>query len=64
MVLSLPVSDATGDDVWCSCIVCGRPYDDPAAGKTGQPVEHLVKVREMAATTWRGLHSKCWERNR
>jgi hypothetical protein len=57
--LLLPITEAAGDDVWCTCLVCDRPRD----GHRELPVEYLVRIRGDGQTRWAGLHARCWEQN-
>ena len=64
--LALPVTRATDEDVWNTCLVCGFPRDGRGVVSehhVGLPVEFLVRVRSNGGTTLRGLHERCWQQN-
>jgi hypothetical protein len=58
----LPVP-ATGEDCFCSCVICHAPRREEDSVERGKPVEWIVRMRLRDRTIWRGLHTECWERN-
>lgn len=66
-LLTLPVTEAVGDDVWCACLFCGLPRQgtNPLTNKmVGTRVEFLVRLRDtFGSTVQKGLHKDCWQKN-
>jgi len=66
-LLTLPVTEAVGEDVWCACIFCGLPRQgtNPLTNKmVGRRVEFLVRLRDSyGSTVQKGLHKDCWKKN-
>jgi len=66
-LLTLPVTAAVGEDVWCACLFCGLPRQGTNlfTNKTvGKPVQFLVRLRDTFGTTaQKGLHKVCWQLN-
>ena len=66
-LLTIPVTAAVGEDVWCACLFCGRPRQgtNPFTNRmVGKPVQFLVRIRDSFGTTaQKGLHKDCWQLN-
>jgi hypothetical protein len=62
-LLTLPVTEAVGEDVWCACIFCGLPRQGTNR-MIGTRVEFLVRLRNsFGSTVQKGLHKGCWKLN-
>lgn len=57
--LELPLHEATGDDVWLTCICCGLPRHDFRPEPVGKPVEWTLTFRGNGETKGVGLHEVC-----
>lgn len=63
-LLTLPITEAVGEDVWCACLFCGLPKQGTVTNWIGTQVEFLVRLRDsFGSTVQKGLHKACWQRN-